>query len=31
MTADAHGLYESQGFIPLQHPENVMEIIAKKL
>jgi GNAT superfamily N-acetyltransferase len=31
MTADAHGLYESQGFIPLQHPENVMEIIGKKL
>ena len=30
VTADAHGLYEPQGFVPLRHPENVMEIVGKK-
>lgn len=31
VTSNAHGLYEQQGFKRLQHPENVLEIVAQKL
>ena len=31
VTADAHGFYEQQGFMALQCPGNVMEIVGKKI
>lgn len=31
VTSNAHGLYEQQGFKPLLHPENVLELVAKEI
>ena len=30
LTSDAHRLYEKYGFVPLEHPEKVMEIVSLK-